>query len=571
MSSPFRVDPAQIDSLSPIGAADLAARLVRADAAVSGISVYPIDVLSSTWATADGISGMLVNSPRQSLHGLVKKGTTAYQFCSGAFAPARSIPDILLARGGDGDVRPLVRSCLEGGGTLVVMLFGWDGPQGDGARRDMAGRFLDVLSSRPGSWEGARVDVWGLDRIVAALEEFPSLALDRNGARGARFASHQRWSFLGHMSPTFMRGAAEGETMGRIRFALRAGADHAHVRVTGEPGSGKTRLVLEALRTDRMSARVVYAPDPAAATAAVGALRARGRASAACPDREADGGAGAASSATGPILVVDECDLASQASIWNEMMALEDGARLVTICNEKGAERSGITDVEVRGTATGQIADIIRECVTAPAVGGADLDKWADYCGMSPRVARVVGHNLACNPDDLLRPPASVPVWERWILGDGAAGGRNREDRHTALLWLSLFTKFGMDGPHGRDMEEIARLVAVRHPEMTWRRFERAAWTLRDLKVLQGHSIVHITPRLLHDYMWIKWWEEYGPDDAPRSLWPGGGDGPGETAPPPVGLTPLRKRFLDMLERMRSRKAPSRIVERLFSGGGLVP
>ena len=575
MSSPFRVDPAQIDSLGPSGAVDLAARLVRADAAASGISPASIDVPSNIYAPDGGIDGTAINSPRQSLHGLVKKGTTAYQFRSGPFAPARSIPDILLARGSDGDVRPRIRSCLEDGGTLVVMLFGWDGPQGDGARRDMAGRFLDVLSSRPGTWDGAKVDVWGRNRIVSALEEFPSLALDLSGMTDARLLSHLQWSHLGDMTPTFMRGAAEDVVVGEIRSALRAGTNHAHVRVTGEPGSGKTRLVLEALRAAGLSPRTVYAPDPAAATAAVGALRARAPTST-VRDRGADKSNAATPSPTGPILVVDDCDLANQASIWNEVMALEDGAHLVTIYNEKGVERSGITDVEVVGTENEQIAKIIREHTDElpdrdHPDKDAGIDEWAKYCHLSPRAAHIVGHNLVHNPDDLFRPPGNVLVWERWI---SSGGGSSYEDRYTALLWLSLFTKFGMDAPHERDMEEIAQLVAVRHPEMTWQRFKRATRSLRDIKVLQGHSIVYITPRLLHDYMWIKWWEEYGPDDVPRPLWPGGPGGkggPGETPPPPVGLTPLRKRFSDMLERMQARKESSRIVERLFSKGGPFP
>lgn len=579
MSSPFRVDPSRIDSLSPSDAVDLAARLVRADAAASGMSPASIDIQLNISAPDGGIDGMAIGSPRQSLHGLVKKGTTAYQFRSGSFAPARSIPDILLARGEGGDVRPRVRSCLEDGGTLVVMLFGWDGPQGDGARRDMAGRFLDVLSSRPGSWEGAKVDVWGRNRIVAALEEFPSLALDLSGVRGARFTSHRRWSLLGDMTPTFMRGAAEGKAMGEIMSALRACTDHAHVRITGEPGSGKTRLALEALRTDGLSSRVVYAPIPAAATAAVGALR--DRAPAIGLDREGGIDTAATPSPTGPILVVDECDPVNQALIWNEVLALEDGAHLVTIYNEKGVERSGITDVEVQGTDNEQIADIIRDHIAASADRAsadrasadkvAGINKWVKYCSPSPRAAHIVGDNLAHSPDDLFRPPGNVLVWERWISSGGDIGGRDYEDRYTALLWLSLFTKFGMDRPHGRDMEEIARLAAVRNPEMTWQRFKRAARSLRDMKVLQGHSIVYVTPRLLHDYMWIKWWEEYGPDDIPPSFWPGGGGGQGGTAPPPVGLTSLRKRFSDMLEQMQTRKESSRIVERLFSKGGPFP
>ena len=579
MPSPFRVDPTLVGTLHPDAAVDLAARLVRADAAVSGMSPASIDVPSNISAPDGGVDGMAMGSPRQSLHGLVKKGTTAYQFRSGAFAPARSIPDILLARRGDGDVKPRIRSCLEAGGTLVVMLFGWDGPQGDGARQDMAGRFLEVLSSKHGSWGGARVDVWGLNRIVATIEEFPSLALSLSGVHNARFMSHLQWSRLGDMTPTFMRGVAENDVMGKIRSALRAGTNHAHVRVTGEPGSGKTRLALEALRVDGLSPRVVYAPDPDAATAAVSALRAR------VPTtndlvRRADKNTVATPSPMGPILVVDECDLAGQASIWNELMALENGAHLVTIYNEKGIRQSGITEVEVGGSDDEQIADIICEHMNElPDKDLPDKDagigEWVKYCCLSPRAAHIVGHNLAHNPDDLFQPPGNVLVWERWISSGGAADGSTYEDRRTVLLWLCLFTKFGMDAPHGQDMEEIARLVAVQHPEMTWQRFRRAAQTLRNIKVLQGHSIVYITPRLLHDYMWIRWWEEYGPDYIPRSLLPGGGGakgGSGEVATsPPVGLVPLGMRLSDMLERMRSLKEASRIVERMFSEAGLFP
>lgn len=582
MSSPFRVNPALVGALHPRDAVDLAARLVRADAAASGMSPASIDIPSNISAPDGGIDGLAMDSPRQSLHDLVKKGTTAYQFRSGAFAPARSIPDILLARRGDRDVKPRIRSCLEAGGTLVVMLFGWDGPQGDGARQDMAGRFLEVLSSRPGSWEGARVDVWGLNRIVATLEEFPSLTLGLSGVHDVRFLSHLQWSNLGDMTPAFMSGTAENETIEKIRSNLCAGTGATHVRVTGEPGSGKTRLTLEALRADGLSALVVYAPNPSVASAAISALRA-GASTGTGIDR-GDGGSADADagdvSPSGPILVVDECDPISQTTIWNEVMMFKNGTRLVSIYNEKGIERSGVVDVEIQGMGNEQIADIIRGYIKAPAGAVAHLAAWVDYCSPSPRAAHIIGHNLAHSPDDLFRPPGNVLVWERWISSGGDTGSRGYEDRYTVLLWLSLFTKFGMDGPDGRDMEEIARLVAVRHPEMTWQRFNRAARTLRDMKVLQGHSVVYITPRLLHDYMWIKWWEEYGPDDIPGLLRPGGnGGGKGESGSDRSGRRAkttapgmlLRKRFSDMLEQMRSSKAASRIAERMFSEGGPFP
>ena len=72
-----------------------------------------------------GVDGTATGSPRRSIHGLVKEGDTAYQCCTGAFTPASSIADILLT--GQGEVKARIRSGVEGGGTLVVMLFGWDG------------------------------------------------------------------------------------------------------------------------------------------------------------------------------------------------------------------------------------------------------------------------------------------------------------------------------------------------------------------------------------------------------------------------------------------------------------
>ena len=42
--------------------------------------------------------------------------------------------------------------------------------------------------------------------------------------------------------------------------------------------------------------------------------------------------------------------------------------------------------------------------------------RWAEICSGSPRVAHVIGWNLANNPDDLLKPPDTVNVWNKYMM-----------------------------------------------------------------------------------------------------------------------------------------------------------
>lgn len=91
MVHPFRVPPESVGALSPYDAVELMAGLVRADAAVSGMSGTAIDIPVDMAAADGGAGGIAMDAPRQSLHGLVKEGATAYLIRSGRLAPGRGL------------------------------------------------------------------------------------------------------------------------------------------------------------------------------------------------------------------------------------------------------------------------------------------------------------------------------------------------------------------------------------------------------------------------------------------------------------------------------------------------
>lgn len=540
------MDPRAVMALDLYEAADLAARLIRADASASGIPADVVDIPSNVSAPDGGVDGTATGSPRRSIHGLVKEGDTAYQFRTGAFSPASSIADILFT--GRGEVKPRIGSCVEGGGTLVVMLFGWDGT----ARTDsdtLAERFKDVLEAKSDALAGARVDVWSLNRIVGAMERFPGIAAGAGGSDGggpapARAVSHVEWSANADMAPPFRHSRAEDEIVERIRAHLRSrgggGGMPVHARVSGQPGSGKTRLVLEATRAGDLAPRVVYAASPSAAEAVV---TARGRR------------AGSAR----PIIVVDECDLVSQVGIWNRLRAKKDAGDLVTICNEAGIYRETTKQVRVDDMGDEQIAEILGGYAKGAR---KDFQAWVDYCRPSPRAAHIVGSGLAASPGDILRAPENVLMWERYIEGGGKIDGNERRDRLTVMLWLSLFTRFGFDAPHERDGMQLAEIIRAHHPEITTRRFREVVEKLRSIKALQGGPVLYISPRVLHEYLWNRWWDLYGPDGAPRLPPPDGGDD-GDMA-----LPTLHSRYCDMLASMKGKKGAERAAGALLGEGG---
>ena len=63
------------------------------------------------------------------------------------------------------------------------------------------------------------------------------------------------------MTPALHLARAQSEVIVSIRKAL-SGSDYQHIRVIGEPGIGKTRLVLEALSVEDLAPMVIYSRMP---------------------------------------------------------------------------------------------------------------------------------------------------------------------------------------------------------------------------------------------------------------------------------------------------------------------
>ena len=253
---------------------------------------------------------------------------------------------------------------------------------------------------------------------------------------------------------------------------------------------GKTRLVLEATRADDLAPLVVFVPDGETFqhTPFFNAMLRT--------DNDFF-----------VILVIDECQPKDRASIWNLLKPRSQRLRLVTLDH-------GPDDCSDDSTRVVHVQPLSKETLAAIiadyGLSRFDADRWAGFCEGSPRVAHVVGQNLRQNSDDVFREPATVNVWDRFVVGRDDACSERVEFRHIVLRHLALFERFGFESPVDSEAQWIASLASAVDPRLTWPKFQSVVTELRQRRIVQGRTTLYLVPRLLHVYLYRDFWQHHG-------------------------------------------------------------
>ncbi len=484
-------DSEKLGDMSPEDAVKLFRALLWCSARRAGIPITSITITTKTDVADGGIDAEILPNALTPKECPLSAGNSFYQLKAGASAtPWRKawLRKQLFGEAKKASKATLgeaVVHCLTQKGLYVIVCFGCDPT---GTQRRQAVRYLrDLLASA--GFKKARVDVWGQSTLAGLMQPFPSLALRLTDRHHLPFLLYDDWRLDGQMTPELHLGDQQLQLIERIRSQLR-GAEGNHVRIIGEPGLGKTRLVLAALEPDDLSATVVYFRDP----------------------EDFQGGPFFNSMLRSDddslvTIVVDDCPPKERASIWNALKRRRDRLRLISL--DQGPETS--TDEWMKVLECPVLGPEQVKAILADYVGNDhDLDRWAAFCSGSPRVAHAVGDNLRRNPNDILKSPATVPIWDRYVHGNSPTGSQEALQRETVLRHVALFHKFGFEDPVTDEAKFIAGLVERADPAVTWARFQSIIKHFRDRRVLQGKTTLFLVPKALHVYLWLQFWEHYG-------------------------------------------------------------
>ena len=321
--------------LSDAEAVQLFADLLWADAGARGISAS-IDVPRSIHAGDGGIDATVRAPDDVPGRGVIGPGVTRYQIKSGkGFNPAAGDALRPLFGPGGGGLYLRIKECLDKGEALVVVLFGAGAPD---AERDAEDLVRDELAGVDPSYGNARVEVWRQNRLLGHIARHPSLQRRLKGAPAAPFLAHPQWASTPEdMTRRFVPGPPQKTLIEKARRALRGGAGRGGVRITGRPGSGKTRIAHEITRPDDLASRTLYFENPARVQHDNFLNRLL-----------EDGDAGA-------ILVVDECDTEGWRYLQDRTAKTGGRVSLVTIYNRKDSRDC----YELEDLGLAEIKDII--------------------------------------------------------------------------------------------------------------------------------------------------------------------------------------------------------------------
>ena len=526
----FTVKNEDLNRLNPEKAVQFFSELLWAEAWRIGIERSKINVSGRVNVPDGGVDATVDEVQVATGQGIIKPGTTSYQIKSGkTFQPSQEavIKAELFGEGNAANKENLgksIRARLEAEGTYVLVCTGID--LVDSQQRD-AVRYIKEYLQQCG-YPQPKVEVWSPNNLIGFLKSFPSLALRVNGRGGAAFQTHSSWARDGDMRVKYMRGQSQVEKIANIQNGLRQNEDTIHLRVWGEPGIGKTKLVLEATKSEDLSALVIYC------------AASQFRDSVLMNQLLRDDNPFSA------VLVLDECDPDSRSYIWNKLRYRGPRLKVITIHNDYEDRAEGIIYIDTPSLDVEHIRNIIESYQIPSDVAG----RYAEFCSGSPRVAHVIGQNLQNHPEDLLKPPGTVNIWERYVVGNSDPNSSEVKERKRLLRFIGLFKRFGYGHPFGDEAKTIAQKAKIE-----LERFQEIVHELKNRRILQGETTLYITPIALHIKLWTEWWDIYGSGFDLNEF--------------RRGLTPkLVEWFYEMFQYAAESDAASRIVKDLLGPNG---
>ena len=486
----FTIKKEDLERYSPQEAVDFFSELLWAEARRIGIPLSKVHISSWINVADGGIDAMVEENISGAQSDLIKAGYTGYQIKAGAsFEPWQDsqVKRELFGKGlvSKGNLGSSIRKCLDNNGTYILVCFKHDLTEEQHTKA--VGAFKNNLKQC--GYSDPKVEIWGQNNLIGFLKVFPSLALKVNERGGLRFQTHKSWSQDAEMKKEFIAGPTQKEFIQNLENELRKNTEAIHVRILGEPGIGKTRLVLEATRAEDLQPLVIYCESAS-----------KFRDSDLMNEILRD------DNLFTSILVIDECDPDSRSYIWNKLKYRGPRIKLVSIYNEPEETSGSIYYLDAPPLENEQISQIIQTY----GIPKDQADRWSEYCSGSPRVAHVFGQNLLNNPEDLLRSPDTVDVWNRYIVGSDDPNSPQVHQRRLVLKYIALFKRFGYGGNFINEAKTIAKIIQKSDPQITWSKFQEIIKILKARKILQGENSLYITPKLLHIKLWSDWWDTYG-------------------------------------------------------------
>ncbi len=530
----FSVASRILGNLDATSAVEIFRDLLWAQAAREKLPVSQISISLDIYTADGGVDASILGKSTSIKSGGLLDNATRFQVKTGEFKawqPAAIKKELFKSKDKPEEFCNLgegVQRILKESGRFVLVCFGMDFT--DEQIRKSTNNIEDTFKKL--GFPGVRVEVWGQSQLLGFLHQFPALCLKLMGHDQSGFRSRESWVSDADMHPSVHYSSEQFQLLEELRTGLTNGEIH-HLRLWGEPGVGKTRFALELTASEILSPVTLFVKDSQEflGSSFLNELT------------QSDDHRFA-------VLVIDECSSKDCAEIWNILKAKGSKVRLITIdhANNKSIDDK-FRQENIAPTDSEEIIKILLDY----GINQYDARRWAGFCEGSPRVAHVLGGNLRRGDGDLLAPPSHVDVWDKFITGNDDSNSEIVQLRKKALLYISLFEKFGFLKPVEEEAKCIAQLA-----DIPWAKFQDIVADLTERRILQGKTTLYITPRLLQIFLFHKFWEDKGQSFELAGEW--------------INMPQsLKIWFINMLKYAHTSETAGKAIRKLLRPNGIFP
>ena len=489
MNNLLDVPIAAVTALTPERAVVVMRAILRSECGYSKLSPTVLTI-SSRLTIADGGIDAEINvptGPTIPADCIFQTGLTGFQIKSGTsfkpWAPSSIRGEMLDSRG---NLHSEVERLILRDGRYTLLCTGHDmTPE---QRNDSRQQIAMVLAEVGFGGYEELIEVLGASQVAEFAERYPGTASLLAGDPIQEAWVLEEWQRDAHMANAFETSPEQAQMIAHIRAGLQG--ETKHIRVLGEPGLGKTRIVLESIKDENIAPYVLYVQHGSqfGQTLLFRQLLKAGY------DKPL-------------VLVIDELSESDLSDIWRHLKPRCGSLKIVSL--DHGRDETHDEEID-RLTAPRLPDETIKKILVSRAGESRELDRWVAICEGSPRVAQAVANNLRANPGDLLKPPSTIPIWARFLHGYGSQDEGSARQVDCVTQHLALFSRFGYEAPVGDEAVYIAELIQEIDPTIGWARFQEIIHSLRARRVLQGSRTLFFVPKALHIYLWKQFWERYG-------------------------------------------------------------